>query len=479
MPFLLVLLVAVASLGLGGYSAWATLTLEIGAALLLVTVLNRRPREPGASRSRTEPHPASGLRVPLALLTLWIGLSLVPIPRSMLRVLTPRAFSLRAEVETLEEGTGFGEWGAPLSLSPYLTAESAWLWLAVLALFVVSLRIAAHPKEVRRLSVLLLVLGAGFGAFGLGQWLALVAQAPPRAPNALRLGAFAAFGNRNHYAAFLEMLFLPSLGWLGYEWLRWKPGHRGLLRKSSTPSQEAGARLVLAGAATTLTGLAILFSLSRSAVAFTLAGSAFWAWTTRSLSHQHNDGFVDVGTTRKRRSYAPALVLALIVLGSAVFLGLEPVMERYQLVTEELRAERGRWQVWKDSMGAVRDFWATGSGLATFSKVFPIHRTFGGTTLYSWAHNDYLQLLIELGLPGALLLVWVALGAVRAAKRVHQDALANPPIAALHAGYGAGLLAIALHSATDFGLHLPANAALASILLGVTLGMKPHPLSSA
>jgi hypothetical protein len=35
------------------------------------------------------------------------------------------------------------------------------------------------------------------------------------------------------------------------------------------------------------------------------------------------------------------------------------------------------------------------------------------------------------------------------------------------------VVAIALHSASDFSLHLPANLALLAVLLGGALGMEP------
>ena len=102
----------------------------------------------------------------------------------------------------------------------------------------------------------------------------------------------------------------------------------------------------------------------------------------------------------------------------------------------------------------------------------PAYRSFGGTTAFSWAHNDYLQVLIELGVPGLLLLLWVmgaaGVGAYRARKRLAGDTA----LLQLHAGYLAACVALALHSFTDFSLHLAANAALFSTILGVAVGVE-------
>ena len=71
-----------------------------------------------------------------------------------------------------------------------------------------------------------------------------------------------------------------------------------------------------------------------------------------------------------------------------------------------------------------------------------------------------------------MLLLWV-MGAVafrsyRVRKRIDGDAA----LLHLHAGYLAACVAIALHSFTDFSLHLAANAALLSIVIGVAVGLE-------
>ena len=41
----------------------------------------------------------------------------------------------------------------------------------------------------------------------------------------------------------------------------------------------------------------------------------------------------------------------------------------------------------------------------------------------------------------------------------------------LAAGFAAGLLAMLLHALVDFNFHIPANAAIASVLAGVVMGL--------
>ena len=121
---------------------------------------------------------------------------------------------------------------------------------------------------------------------------------------------------------------------------------------------------------------------------------------------------------------------------------------------------------------AVEDYYLTGSGLSTYRYIFPVYRNFGGVLFYSWAHNDYLQALIELGVPGfALILIMMGLIG-RAAHRVRRTLADEPRLVFLHAGYMAAAIAVALHSFTDFGLHMPANGALFSVMIGIVVGLE-------
>ena len=149
-----------------------------------------------------------------------------------------------------------------------------------------------------------------------------------------------------------------------------------------------------------------------------------------------------------------------------VWIGIEPLLGRFENLEEQWLLEQGRTAVWRDSVPAVEDFWLTGSGLSSFRYVGAAYRSFGGQIFYSWAHNDYLQLAIELGLPGVLLFVWIALVVIRGTRRVREDLAGDTALLHLHSGFVAAVVAIALHSFTDFSLHIPANLAAARARFG-------------
>ena len=87
-------------------------------------------------------------------------------------------------------------------------------------------------------------------------------------------------------------------------------------------------------------------SLSRSGLTFALAGVAAWVLLTRR--------------TGDRR---PLWALGLVALSFMVWIGIEPLLGRFENLEEQWLLEQGRTAVWRDSVPAVGDFWLTGLGI--------------------------------------------------------------------------------------------------------------------
>jgi len=104
-----------------------------------------------------------------------------------------------------------------------------------------------------------------------------------------------------------------------------------------------------------------------------------------------------------------------------------------------------------------------GWGLGTFPIVYPEFRTFYTNFFVNEAHNDYLQLLVEMGLLGFATMLWFVVTVYsRALKKIKN--WPSEMSGAVTLACVLGLSGILVHSAVDFNLEIPANAALFYVL---------------
>lgn len=154
-----------------------------------------------------------------------------------------------------------------------------------------------------------------------------------------------------------------------------------------------------------------------------------------------------------------ALALGVIALGALVVSGTETLT---QLASTSWDVE-GRRQIYQLTLDAIANNPLIGTGLATFKSIFALYRTDDLPFLVDLAHDDYLENMLELGIPAALLLfaaaTLVATRCIWGAFRRRRDAII-PTIAS-----GATAL-IASHSLVDFSMQIPAVAILFLMLLG-------------
>ncbi len=167
-------------------------------------------------------------------------------------------------------------------------------------------------------------------------------------------------------------------------------------------------------------------------------------------------------------AFVLALLAITIILGGGGAFGI--ATGRLQELTSPNDAALPRLLIWRGAWDLAREY-PLGTGLGTFPKIFPSFQPAGyGVNRIYHAHSDYLELLIELGIPGVLLLglvLWALLAT--AVKRVRNQK---------HVGTSAwlrrsALLAVGaslLHAAVDFNLSSrPGVTVLAAILLGMAL----------
>ena len=142
------------------------------------------------------------------------------------------------------------------------------------------------------------------------------------------------------------------------------------------------------------------------------------------------------------------------------FLGLDTLVARFDNIDA---AGSSRIQIYLSSLPLLLDHWLTGVGLGSYSLLSPVYlKGIASTAHFDKAHNEYLQLLIEFGIPaGMLLLTWLFAGMMLSGKILFQNIQKQETDADFSIVIGGaafcGLLGFFFHGIADFGWRLPAN----------------------
>lgn len=205
--------------------------------------------------------------------------------------------------------------------------------------------------------------------------------------------------------------------------------------------------------------VAIVLTRSRSALVLIALPFALLAWQLFSTHRRGARG----GAGSRSRSIAFALIPVALILAAAgaLFVAapgrVNDTVERFTSGGEDARV-----YLWEDAVYSADRFWPVGSGMGTFDDAFQIDESLENLTMRKAgrAHNDYLEVTIEAGLPGITLIgVWILLIAWMCWRVRGQ---ANRWIA--WSG-GVILLAIGLQSITDYPLRNMSMLAVAGYAL--------------
>lgn len=301
------------------------------------------------------------------------------------------------------------------------------LWLAFAALFLSVQQLSMI--QIRRLFLVFIVTAvfqAIYGAYQMNQSPEMVLWQVKESHHGYLTGTYI---NRNHCAGLLQLALGVSTGMLGC----------ALSQKKYFQAGGYGLIFLILCAALIKTG-------SRFGVfSFALTLTAAIAWAGNS--HRFKNPILLLG-----------LMFWLLMLTQAGTL-----LERFQLDEGYLPTVTGRVWVWQDAFSMLKDYWLQGIGLGGFERVFTHYQS--PRLLLGWAHahQDYLELANELGLP--FFILWVSAWAgfwARASATLSFDT----EIRSLTGGLSIGLASMVIHGLMDFNFAIPANTFLWIFLAG-------------
>jgi O-antigen ligase len=168
-------------------------------------------------------------------------------------------------------------------------------------------------------------------------------------------------------------------------------------------------------------------------------------------------------------------VFLVLAIGLLAWMSGGELAERIASIHSEARMELSgamRVNIDRDALKMFEHRPVLGWGLGTFAEVYPQFRSFYTNFFVDQAHNDYLQLLVEMGVLGFATVLWFLItvfrDAIRKLKNWTVDTNGAVGLAAL-----LGITGILVHSLLDFNLQIPANAALFYVLCTVA-AMEPR-----
>jgi len=346
--------------------------------------------------------------------------------------------------------------GNTLSIAPYQTVSALLLLITYVTTFYLVLWICERREAKKRVVYVLLALGAFEAFYGLVQYLTGWQQIFLYVKKYYVQDATGTYINRNHFAGFLEMA-LPFAITTGLR-------RAGTLRRGVQRSETKARSLLSSPELLPLAGLLFLaiaifaglvFSRSRMGILSSLVSIAVVLILAGSSSMSKGTGA------------AVAALFFLGVMGTVVWVGTDPVINRFEALGQEYsQAGQNRISIWRDTLGLVRQHPLLGTGLGTFSVAYTSVQTVFLTQLVDHAHCDYLEVASELGLPGGILLFgsifWILARAVRRYRK-SEDSFDS----VVWLGCIGSITAMLLHSLADFNLYIPANAAVLAVTLAL------------
>ncbi len=391
-----------------------------------------------------------------------IGIQLIPMPLSFLRLLSPQTAAIWGRAGRLATLAGVpSPRFYPLSLAPSLTALHLARLLAYTATFLAAMILV---RDMVRRTVMASVFAglAVFEAVYAVNETATGNYAVWGWKNTLIFGrATGTFVNPNHFAHYAAILLPMSLYLSAYAWHTAAPagalfGRRmvKLIERRIVPFS-CGLLAAMASIA------AVLVSESRGAMLAVIGGFAIVG------------GIASPGRSGAMRGLLIGGLIIAAILAVVLLLGRTEVLSRIeQSQASQLSSRRASF------VGAIRMwelFPVFGSGAGTYQDVVLMTRATSSQVLANHAHNDYAEILATTGAAGFAVAVLSLLGGYAALARNAFSDGGEPMSWRRRAFKTAALTSIAIaiiHGLVDFNFFIPANPITLAAIAGAAVVAK-------
>ena len=173
---------------------------------------------------------------------------------------------------------------------------------------------------------------------------------------------------------------------------------------------------------------------------------------------------------RWRRAWWALAPLGLAGALALHLIGVRDVLD-YLAAGGAVRGLDGRMEVWARAIYAIQDFPLSGIGMGAFKEVIPVLYPFSSMGEANHAHNLFLQLAVDLGIPGlvAWLAMWIAV--LLGAGELYREGgrRGDAWLRALGAGLLCSQVALGVHGLVDAGSWVTWPVLVVWALWGLTV----------
>jgi O-antigen ligase len=431
---------------------WIGIALSLSAAATLAFAA----RVNGGKRLRSSDKWGLGT---MGILLAWMMFQLTPLPAALVERLIPEHWNAVAAARAAT-GQDPRAW-VSLSVAPSATFGRLLDVVPTMAAFVVTREMAWWWRDRIWIAVAPVVGVALFESIlGLTQFYFMgVVGGEPRSITGT-------YVNRNHFAGLLEMAFPVAVA------LAISARRKGAAQFNQTAGPALRMALMLTVSACLLAGVVV--SQSRMGFIATLTGAGF-AMLLVALRKPLSQDATDQTGRRSQNAWRWTVALALPVSIMALLPTRELILRFADMASTQEVSRDDRVKIWRDTLRFAGTYKWTGSGLGTFEHGFFRYQNVAPANTVDFAHNDYLQVVAEVGIPGSLLVFalagWIAARAL--AVVLGRRGSRNWDLAV---GLLGSLVTLGIHSLADFNLYIPANALVFAWLGGVAVspGLRRH-----
>lgn len=383
---------------------------------------------------------------------LFLFIQIIPLPQFLVRMISPGAYGFRLLYSFDAANSKF----LTLSLAPSQTFREGMEILAYVLLGFLIISTVNSRRQIRRLFFLLIGLGFFEAFYGLFE----MQRSNPSIlfyPKLYNLGSVTGtFVNQNHFAGYVEMIIPLAIGLLIARIDLFTLAGEKLRMKIVRLAEKGMVVNLVLTTLVLIMALSIVLSRSRSGT-FLLVFS-FILFTGITFIYFGRSSFK---WWKVRRFLQVTFLLITII---CLYVGIGKTIDRFDI--DELLSG-GRPHYWGSVVMIIKDFPLFGTGLGTFSSVYPAYAKTRTYALLGHAHNDYFEYMSELGVAGMLLLLG-GIGFLLFKSILSWYKRRNAEIKGMVLGGLISIFVMGIHSFTDFNMHIPANMLLFTVILSLT-----------